>query len=455
MQVSPFAVPGPARATMLFGLVAATVPFGLALGGCESMEFSSLEPRLDSCGDDVCSLGEGCSSCSADCGSCPATDGGDGLDRDGAVIVGPASDGSVRPTDAGGRPDRDGAATIPSPDGGATARTDAGAVGTPPARDSTGLWLSRAEIARLPTSGRAYDRLVSEASGSYDAPGLSPRNLHNTQTLAAGLLAARLDDDGYRARVRDELDAVMRVGPGSDTLAACRRLGTYVIAADLAGLGTYDPAFEATFRAWVHDTVRRDIGGDSIIDIHERRPNNWGTHAAASRIAAAIYTGDRADLDRAATVFHGYVGDRSAYAGFSFGELDWQANPSAPVAINPVGARIEIGGAMRNVDGVLPDDQRRDVLRWPPPHENYVWEGLQGVLVAAELLARQGYPAWEWEDRAILRAVRWLYDESGFAAEGDDSWQPWLVNYAYGTAFPAPEARSGKNMGFTDWTHAR
>jgi hypothetical protein len=29
------------------------------------------------------------------------------------------------------------------------------------------------------------------------------------------------------------------------------------------------------------------------------------------------------------------------------------------------------------------------------------------------------------------------------------------VNYYYGTAFPAPvPSRPGKNVGFTDWTHA-
>ena len=53
----------------------------------------------------------------------------------------------------------------------------------------------------------------------------------------------------------------------------------------------------------------------------------------------------------------------------------------------------------------------------------------------------------------VLRAVRWLHDENDFPAEGDDTWQPHIVNHFYGTDFPAPvPSRSGKNVGFTDWT---
>ena len=83
-----------------------------------------------------------------------------------------------------------------------------------------------------------------------------------------------------------------------------------------------------------------------------------------------------------------------------------------------------------------------------------------GAVVQAELLARAGYDAWNWEDQGLLRAAHFLYNldrEFGsWWAEGDDEWQPWLINHAYGTDFPAPTpARSGKNMGYTDWTHAQ
>ena len=58
------------------------------------------------------------------------------------------------------------------------------------------------------------------------------------------------------------------------------------------------------------------------------------------------------------------------------------------------------------------------------------------------------------DNRALLRAFRWLHDEADFPAEGDDTWLPHLVNDAYGTTFPAPvPSRPGKAMGFSDWTH--
>ena len=42
-----------------------------------------------------------------------------------------------------------------------------------------------------------------------------------------------------------------------------------------------------------------------------------------------------------------------------------------------------------------------------------------------------------------------------FEAEGDDNWLPWVVNYYGGTDFPTDSpTQAGKNMGYTDWTHA-
>jgi len=238
---------------------------------------------------------------------------------------------------------------------------------------------------------------------------------------------------------------------GGRTLALGRNLVAYVIAADLIGLREFSASKDTAFRVWLADVRTKTLDGKTLISTNEERPNNWGTHAGASRVAADLYLGASSDLARAAVVFKGWLGDRSAYSGFKFGDLSWQADRSNPVGVNPVGATIQ----GHNVDGVLPDDQRRGGgFTWPPPKENYVWEALQGALVEAQLLSRAGYPAWEWQDRALLRAVTWLHEQAKYPAGGDDSWQPWLVNAAYGTAFPAGSASPGKNMGWTDWTHA-
>jgi hypothetical protein len=140
-----------------------------------------------------------------------------------------------------------------------------------------------------------------------------------------------------------------------------------------------------------------------------------------------VYLDDAEDLARTAQVFKGYLGDRSSYAGFVFdgpaSDLTWQCNPTRPVGINP--ARCTRSGTL--LDGVLPDDQRRaGSYVWPAPQENYVWEALQGLLAQAVILHRAGYPVWGWEDRALLRASRWLHDVNRFPAANDDTWLPHL-----------------------------
>ena len=159
-----------------------------------------------------------------------------------------------------------------------------------------------------------------------------------------------------------------------------------------------------------------------------------------------MYLGDKAELARTAKVFKGYLGDRSAYAGFVYKEVDWwQADPKQPVGINPKGATKN----GHNIDGVQPDDQRRaGKFRWPPPKENYAYTALQGTVVQAVILYRAGYDVWEWEDRAILRAYQWLYDVANFPAVGDDTFQLPLVDFYYGTRYWDGSAiRYGKTMG--------
>ncbi len=161
--------------------------------------------------------------------------------------------------------------------------------------------------------------------------------------------------------------------------------------------------------------------------------------------------GDTTELARVATVFRGWLGDRSAYSGFKYGDLAWQCDPAQPVGINPTGCSRD-GIAL---DGALPEELRRGgALMWPPTPTDYAWEGLQGALLQAEILARHGYDAWSWSDRASLRAARLLYDRAGWPAVGDDQWQPWLLDARYGTSYrgPAP-ARTGKNFGYTDWLY--
>ena len=312
-----------------------------------------------------------------------------------------------------------------------------------------GLWVSSAEVASLPTSGPAWRNLIAAADQRTGTPDLSSKaGRVNVQVMAKALAYARTGDERYKRDVVAACRAVIGTEKGGSTLSLGRKLVAYVIAAELVGLPADD---DAAFRDWLRRVRNEKLKGKTLISTHEKRPNNWGTHAGASRIAIAVYLEDRQDLERAAQVFKGWLGDRDAYDGFKYGDLSWQIDPRSPVGINPEGA-VKRGHV---VDGVLPDDQRRGgPFAWPPPRENYVYGALQGALAQAVILDRAGYDVWSWQQEALLRAFRWLHQQADFPARGDDTWTPHLVNYYYGSDFPAPvPSQPGKNVGWTDWSH--
>jgi len=312
------------------------------------------------------------------------------------------------------------------------------------------LWIDPARLASLPTSGPGWENVLRAAQEPTDEPNLSDmEDPTNVRVMAKALVYARTGEERYRQEVVSACLAAIGTERGGSTLALGRELAAYVIAADLVG-GLPDESGRR-FDAWLRNVRHQKLRGGTLVSTHERRPNNWGTSAGASRVAVALHLGDTQDVERAARIFRGWLGDRSAYAGFRYGSLAWQANPGAPVGINPKGSRRE----GHSIDGVLPDDQRRSgPFEWPPPHENYVYGALQGALVQAVLLGNAGYDVWEWGDRALLRAFLWLHAEAGFPSQGDDGWEPWLINFHYGVRLPAPDpARPGKIAGWTDWTH--
>jgi hypothetical protein len=313
-----------------------------------------------------------------------------------------------------------------------------------------GIWISRAEIERLPTEGEVWNQLLAAAGQPTDRPDLSeqedPTNVH---VMAKALVFARTGEEDLRYEVIVALMRVQGTERGARTLAVGRNVMAYVVAADLVQL---PPELDENFRAWLRALLDKKLRGKTLRSTHERRPNNWGTHAGASRAAIAAYLGDRAELERTARVFRGWLGDREAYKGFAFGESWWQADPAHPVGINPSGAMRD----GQSIDGVLPDDQRRaGGFAWPPPKENYVYGALQGALAQAVILHRAGYDVWSWQDQALLRAFRWLHERAAYPPEGDDEWQSPLIDFFYGTHYwDGTPTRPGKNAGWTDWTHA-
>jgi hypothetical protein len=329
--------------------------------------------------------------------------------------------------------------------------------------------------------------------------------------LAKALVYVRAPEIGpnYRTEIQQAVQAMLNdwnnlnsLRCTDEPLSVARNLPGYIIAADYVGL---DEPLGSTFRRWLatmydeplcedYDCVRDDR---SLHETMLTRANNWGTMAMASMAAIAAYRNDNALLSEVSRVLDGWMGNRAAYARFGYGDLSWQANATAPVGIGPPGSSISAGDCMFSTDGALPEELRRGQFCDPNgggcdstadcdldtpgtqckvvaspvstcelgsgliQKTQHIYGALGGAVVCAEILRRHGYPQiYEWDSQALKRAGRWLQDRAaedpseGWWFAGDDTFVPWLLNKAYGTAFPtAYTTNSGKNVSFTDWTH--
>jgi hypothetical protein len=336
---------------------------------------------------------------------------------------------------------------------------------------TVGVWLTPGEVQGLPMSGPAWENVKRVADAELPAAQVSDQNsLHDTATLAVALVAVRTGDAAYRRKAAAAIEAAIgsENGPlsaGSRHLPIARNTTSYVIAADLIDLRSYDSALDDRFRAWITGLRDNSYDGESPVRlIHEQRSNNHGTMAGAARAAVSAYLGDTAELARTAQVLRGWMGDRASHSWplsrFHDGSATFMPDPSQPRPVNPTGS-VVLG---LNMDGAQPQELSRcGVFALSPCQTAFPWGGLAGAVVAAEILRRNGYPdVFGWENQAILRAYQWLdrmarVDSYWWseAVSGDDSWQPWLANHIYGTSLPSVSpTKPGRNMGWTDWTHA-
>ena len=215
---------------------------------------------------------------------------------------------------------------------------------------------------------------------------------------------------------------------------------------------------EPGFVSFMSDMRTRYIGNHgrwvNLTQTSEDTANNWGAWAMSSRIALDAYVGDRTDLARAAKVFRGFLGDRSAYAGFTHtGEFDstWVCGSAASwVPINPAGCGYKSGAVVEDISrsgGSYPtvDDTGR----------TYWWETIGGAMLSAQVLATHGYPdVFSWSDKALLRAAQFEQSHGGYqAALHDQPVHPLERQPAYGVNLGpiSSTAGFGRQFGFTDW----
>ena len=347
------------------------------------------------------------------------------------------------------------------------------------------IWLSPAEIRALPIAGEpgCNSRCIAARPLVREAATVSPArpNLDHLEdetghfVLAKALVAVRLGESDLRDEVVTLLEEVIGSENGASALSVGRNLAMYVIAADIIDLPVTRPDFdEFVFKPWLRSLANKEFFDRTLRSCHEDRPNNWGTHCGASRIAAAAYLNDRAEIAAAAHIFQGWLGDRDSHAGFTFDAtaFTWMSDSACPASnqdcrprpLNPLGATLN----GHNVDGVVVDDQRRSErhrFRWPPKYTIYVYGALGGAVVQAGILQRFGFDAWHWSDDAIQRAVEWMFDDR----DGKKKWDTCqdedkryvldVVDRGYGSNFinrmncsPEPSG-PGRNIAWTSWTH--
>ena len=160
------------------------------------------------------------------------------------------------------------------------------------------MWISPAEVKRLPMRGPAWEQVKAAAAGPLGSANVADQDSHHdVNTLAAALVYVRTGDTNYRKKAANAISSAIGTEQGGTVLALARNLLSYVIAAQLIDLKEYDPAGEKHFRTWLEEVRSEPLGSDpvgsqSLVELHERGASNGGGMAGASRLAVAVYLRD-------------------------------------------------------------------------------------------------------------------------------------------------------------------
>lgn len=319
-----------------------------------------------------------------------------------------------------------------------------------------GVWLDQSELMSRPTSGTAWNAVVS-AANSVAATGhnLSDQNSsHDLPTLAAALVAARTGDATMRSRAVGALNNAKGTEAGARWLAIGRNAGAYILAADI--LQIHDgPIYD-----WLRNLSTRTLSHNNSGAQITLRQSAWasGSNASAQEgfvhAALASYLDNEQELEWGWNAFRRYCGDRTSPHEISSNSDAWQEIPSDPVGIQNKGA-VSAQGC--NIDGAVSNDMSRGGNNTcSPGSTQYPWVGLNGAVLAALVYHRAGYPAFSIVDKALLRAATYLKNLGGSNWYDADSRADakHIINVAYGVSYPvkSPVGASGL-AGFTDWTH--
>lgn len=314
-------------------------------------------------------------------------------------------------------------------------------------------------------SSNAYTAMLANANAISGVSVGNENENDDVHALACALVWARTGTGSYRTDVlsacADAIDSQSE--NDANVSAAGRNIPALCMAANI--VGGLDGG-EAAFRAWLLEVVYRDrllanndADNVTLVEMHGQKASNISLHCGTARLAAAIYLGDAEEIQAVARVFYGWCDpDNHLVKTLTYNFTDqWFADANDPSAIGRVGTSksgVSLDGCLGYEMGRPDtDDFSTTVAGATPWEQNYAYEALQGAVVTAVLLERQGYDASSWGTSALQRAYLWLQDVAEYPAEGDDLFLVPLVNWLYGTSYTVDSGGvgRGKNCGYSDW----
>ena len=342
-----------------------------------------------------------------------------------------------------------------------------------------GIWISQSEIMSRPTSGAAWQAVLSDANASWGSANVANQDSNHDQFVLAGaLVCARTGQQCDKTRAG--LVSAIGTENGGRWLAIGRNVLGYTIAADvMKNSGNLTGTDLDRVSNWLAGFLTRTLANNNSGVQEKLTPFGSGSNASAQEgsvyAAIAAYTKDTTKLAYVWNRFRLYSCDRTGNpeqvidisTGFNAG---WspETTYNRACAINPKGSVKDINPDPSvtdniNIDGAIINDMRRGGnFKFPPGYTSYPWVGLEGYIPAAFVLHRAGYPAFDISDKAVLRAVEYMcyldkntttnWWDSSRAAEAKH-----LVKLMYGYNDPqcsiAYPTGGGRTFGFTDWTH--
>lgn len=319
------------------------------------------------------------------------------------------------------------------------------------------LWISQQELMARPTSGSAWNATLSAAKTSKTGgANLADMNSsHDLGCVAIALAGVRLNDAALLKKGKDALTLAIGTEKSIRWLEIGRNLGGYIVAADVLDIRS-GPVFD-----WLASFMTKPRPHNNTGRLETIQQNAWssGSNASAQmgfvHAALAVYLQDLVALEWSWMAFRRYCGDRTSTWKMASNNDAWQAIPNDVVGVQNAGAK---SANDINIDGAVSNDMMRSnpkpvaSLVWVT-YSNYPWVGMNGAVLAAEVFYRQGYPAYEIVDRAILRAATYLKNLGGkWYDTGTRKDIKHLINKRYAVNYPLslPVGKNGL-VGFTDF----